>query len=358
MRGAGSGGPRDPSMGTQGRFHAQGGGSAGLGLSFTHKVPEDQGGDLWSFVTLGVAVGSAVTLAGLKVRASGHIQGAEPWISGHVLRSEYTPPPRPRQPFSGGPVPCTWPRVRPRTLPSRSGSGSAVVHPAPRRCVSLKTPARTRPTTATGMLSVSTWATSATPCSSASAGRATRVTGSSVGKIRTWTAGPTRTWSAPPTPPTTASRWGHGVGWGPLASRAPVPGGCALDMACGSTGREALPPPAAPSRLPRGFLRVPGPLWTGSSLLGREGHCWLHMRRGWKSVGEGREGNGWAGLPKPTRNPASVSLCQEPLSCIQKWSGPLGAGGFLRTWCVWGGPFLGPLSKGPQTHRPLPSVWS
>ncbi|KAL4699275.1 hypothetical protein H8959_011932 [Pygathrix nigripes] len=74
------------------------------------------------------------------------------------------------------------------------------------KCVSPKIRARTRHTTATDTRSASTWATSATPCTSASARQATRATGSSAGRTRTWTAGPTSTWSAPPTPPTTASR--------------------------------------------------------------------------------------------------------------------------------------------------------
>ena len=82
------------------------------------------------------------------------------------------------------------------------------VRPHLPRCVSPRTPARTRPTAATGMPSASTWATSATPCTSVSARLATRATGSSAGRTQTWTAGPTRAWCAPPTPRTTASRCG------------------------------------------------------------------------------------------------------------------------------------------------------
>lgn len=90
--------------------------------------------------------------------------------------------------------------------PGRARVSAALTCAPPPRCVSPRTPARTRPTGATRTPSASTWATSASPCTSASARRATRAMGSSAGRTRTWTAGPTRTWSVPPTPPTTASR--------------------------------------------------------------------------------------------------------------------------------------------------------
>lgn len=106
----------------------------------------------------------------------------------------------------------------------------------PRLCryVSPRTPARTRPTAATGTPSASTWATSATPCTSVSARRATRATGSSAGRTQTWTAGPTRTWCAPPTPPTTASRCGR-----PAA----CPPGCRRDWGGGKLRATHRHPP-------------------------------------------------------------------------------------------------------------------
>lgn len=152
----------------------------------------------------------------------------------------------------------------------------------PRLCryVSPRTPARTRPTAATGTPSASTWATSATPCTSVSARRATRATGSSAGRTQTWTAGPTRTWCAPPTPPTTASRCGRPAAcppgcrrdWGGGKLRAThrhppktcAHPGCRRDWG-GGQETPGHPPAPPPRHLPRGFLQIPGVVL---------GNCW------------------------------------------------------------------------------------
>lgn len=75
------------------------------------------------------------------------------------------------------------------------------------RCVSQRTHARTRPTTATNMPNVSTSATSATLCTSVSVGPVTLETASFAEKTQTWMAGPIRTSCVVQTPLITARRY-------------------------------------------------------------------------------------------------------------------------------------------------------
>lgn len=74
------------------------------------------------------------------------------------------------------------------------------------RFVKQKTPAKTKPTTATGRLSVSTWATSVIPCTNVIVKSAMPGTATSVARTLTSTAGPITTWCVEPTNHTTAKR--------------------------------------------------------------------------------------------------------------------------------------------------------
>lgn len=74
------------------------------------------------------------------------------------------------------------------------------------RCANPATPAQMGHMTATRTPSVTTWATTVTPCTAVSASLAMLATASSVGRTRTLTAGQMRTWCVWPMQLTTAKR--------------------------------------------------------------------------------------------------------------------------------------------------------